>query len=231
MSSTNLSRKKLNAFRGQLKPAQIAEGINAANTNAMQLTTDAELLFAAGSYSTASSIAILAIEEAGKTSILRSLALARTDSEANSIWKEYRTHTYKNASWILPELLANGARKLADFRSLYDKQEDHPFVLDQLKQLGFYTDCLGNAQWSKPSEAISKELSESLVLTARLLARERKCSEHEVELWIEHIGPVWKQDMRLMEQALVTWYAAMQAAGLIPNGSNSMAQFISQNPN
>ena len=74
-------KKKLDAFRGLLEPAQVAEGINVANANAVRLAEDATTLLAAGSYSTAASIAILAIEEAGKVSILRSLALARSEGE------------------------------------------------------------------------------------------------------------------------------------------------------
>lgn len=219
-------KKKLDAFRGLLKPVQVAEGINAANANAVRLAKDATTLLAAGSYSTASSVAILAIEEAGKVSILRSLSLARSESEAGSCWKEYRSHTRKNVSWLLPQLAADGARKLDDFRTLFEEDADHPYILDQLKQLGFYTDCLGNAQWSNPSEVISKELSESLVQTARLLARDRKCSVQEIELWVEHVGPVWKQDPSWMKQALVNWYSAMQTAGLMPEGDNAMEQFI-----
>lgn len=218
--------KKLDAFRGRLSAAQVAEGINAANRNAVRLAKDAAHLLSADSFPTAASLAILSIEEAGKVSILRSLALSRSDAEIIDAWKEYRSHTRKNVAWILPDLVAAGARKLGDLHALYDENSDHPFVLDQLKQLGFYTDCLGKARWSFPPDIITEELANSLVKTAQVLARDKTCTEREIELWIEHIGPVWKQDAGWMKQALVNWYSAMQAAGLAPEGVNEMDQFI-----
>lgn len=218
--------KKLNAFRGSLSPAQVAAGINAANANARRLAEDAAALLSAGRFPTAASLAILAIEEAGKVSILRGLALARSEAEASAAWKDYRSHTRKNVAWLLPQLAASGARKLDDLSPLFDTDAEHPHLLDQLKQLGFYTDCLGKAHWSLPSEVITQELSNSLVQTARLFARDHHCTEREIQLWVEHLGPVWKQDPGWMKQAIVNWYAAMQAAGLMPRGENAMAQFI-----
>ena len=221
-------KKSLDAYRGSLTPAQIAEGIRAADANAVRLAKDASLLVEAGSFPTAASIAILAIEEAGKVSILRSLSLARSEAEAHASWKEYRSHTRKNVAWLLPQLAAQGAKKLEDLRPLFDENAEHPYLLDQLKQLGLYTDCLGTANWSSPTAAISKELAETLVATARLLASgsSGECSEREIELWVEHVGPVWRHDLGWMKQALVNWYAAMQDAGLKPKGDNTMEQFV-----
>lgn len=218
--------KKLNAFRGILTPAQIAEGINAANSNAKRLTSDAERLLVSGSFATAASLAILAIEEGGKIPILRTIALAKSELEVKDCWKDYRSHTQKNVSWIFPQLVANGARKLEDFRKLFDKDLDHPYLLDQIKQLGFYTDCLGNAHWSQPTEVISKELAVSLLQTAQLLIHNRECTEREIELWVEHIGPVWKRDLEWMKQALINWSNAMQREGLMSSEENSMEKFI-----
>jgi len=218
--------KKLDGYRGRLKPKQIAEGMNAALENARRLATDADSLLKAGAFPSAASLAILAIEEAGKVSILRALSVARSEAEAGETWKEYRSHTKKNASWILPQLAAAGARKLEDFRPIFDEVSDHPYVLDQLKQLGFYTDCLGKAHWSKPTEVIDEKLARMLVEIARIFAQDPKHSEKEIELWIEHVGPVWKKDMAWMKQAVVNWYAAMQAAGLAKDGPNVMEQFV-----
>ena len=51
-------------------------------------------------------------------------------------------------------------------------------------------------------------------------------AEKEIELWIEHVGPIWKRDPSWMKTALANWYAAMQAAGLAPEGENKMEQFV-----
>ncbi len=219
-------KKKLDAYRGRLTPAQIAAGMNAAARNARRLLEDAESLVAVGRFPTAASVAALSIEEAGKISILRELALAKTDADALEVWKSYRSHTSKNVHWLLPQLAAAGARKLDDLRPLFDETSDHPFVLDNLKQLGFYTDCLGSAHWAMPWEVIDESLVRMLLQTARALAGNDEHTEREIALWVEHIGPVWKKDPAWMKQALVNWYGAMQAEGLAAEGANSMERFI-----
>jgi len=219
-------KKKLDAYRGKLSHSEIAKGMTVASANARRLADDALALLAAGRFPTAASIATLAIEEAGKISILRSLALARSDEEVKNEWKAYRSHTSKNVSWPFPQLVADGARRLDDFQRLFDDASDHPFLLDQLKQLGFYTDCLGSAHWSVPNEVIDERLAKMLVTAADVLAQSREFTEKEIELWVEHLGPVWKKDDSWMKKALANWYAAMQSAGLAPEGENKMEKFV-----
>jgi AbiV family abortive infection protein len=223
-------KKKLDTYRGRLSAAQVAAGMNAAAANARRLSEDAERLIADGRFPTAASLAALAIEEAGKISILRELALTKTDAEAAEVWKSYRSHTRKNAAWPLPQLATAGARTLDEFRSLFDESAEHPFLLDQLKQLGFYTDCLGNANWALPWTVIEEGLARHLLVTAKILAGKDNHTEREVALWVEHIGPVWKKDPGWMKQALVNWYAAMQAEGLATEGPNEMERFIRSGP-
>lgn len=166
-----MTRSRLDQFRGKLDPAAVAQGINAANSNARRLVKDAKLLLEAHRYPTAAAMAILAIEESGKISILRGLCVAHDSKELTREWRNYRSHTKKNASWILPQLLAAGARQLEDMRPMFDERSDHPDVLDQLKQLAFYTDCLGKGHWSEPSTAIQSGLARALVKTAEILIR------------------------------------------------------------
>jgi AbiV family abortive infection protein len=184
------------------------------------------MLLANGRWPTAASIAILAIEEAGKVSILRAVVLARNDDEAFDEWKAYRAHTKKNVAWILPDLAAAGARKLEDLRPLYDSTSDHPYILDHLKQLGFYTDCLGAALWSEPGSIIDEKVASALVQTAKLFTRDHEYSQKELELWVEHIGPVWKKDMSWMQQGLVDWNRAMEEAGLTQTSTQAMENFV-----
>jgi AbiV family abortive infection protein len=218
--------KRLDAYRGRLKPTQIAEGMNAALENAARLVSDADCLLKSGAFPSAASLAILAMEEAGKISILRSLSVARSEAEIIDAWKEYRSHPKKNVAWILPQLVAQGARKLEDLRPIFDEMSDHPYVLDHLKQLGFYTDCLGKAHWSKPVDVIDEQLARMLVEIARIFAKGSKHSRKEIELWIEHVGPVWKKNMAWMKQGISNWYSVMQAAGLAKEGPNIMEQFV-----
>ena len=219
-------KKKLNTYLGRLSAAQIADGMNAAMKNARRLSEDAAILLAAGRFPTAASIAVLSIEEAGKVSILRALALAVTDEDAAKHRKGYRSHTRKNVMWQLPELAAAGARKLDDFRGLLGENSDHPFFLDQIKQLGFYTDCLGKAHWVVPADVIDENLAQGLVQIAKLFAHDEEQTKKEIELWIDHLGPVWGKNLSWMKRALMNWYAAMQAAGLAGEGPNGMEGFV-----
>lgn len=219
--------KKLPSYKGRLSFTQIAKGITAALENAARLAQDAKLLLDAGRFPTACSLAALSIEESGKVSILRAMALARDEAELKDEWRRYRSHTNKNVQWIFPQLVAEGARKLDDFRPLFEENADHPYLLDQIKQLGFYTDCLGNkGHWAIPEEVIDGELTAQLVVTAELLSSASPTSEREIELWAEHVGPVWKKDLNWMKRAVANWYQAMQQEGLKPDGENKIEKFI-----
>ena len=208
-----------------MSAAQIATGMNVAMANATRLIEAAHALLEKGDYPLAASLAALAIEEAGKPTILRSLAIARTDNEVAECWKAYRSHPKKNVMWVLPQLAVRGARQLDDFGPLFEEDAEHPYILDQLKQIGFYTDCLGNAHWSIPEETIDKNLASSLVSIARLFARDKIYTETEIELWIKHLSPVWRGPKERMELALVQWYREMQEKGLATPCENEMEKF------
>ena len=70
-----MPKAKLTQYNGKLNAAHIALGMNAARRNARRLADDAKSLFDIASYSTAAVVAILSIEESGKKSTLRGLAL------------------------------------------------------------------------------------------------------------------------------------------------------------
>ena len=221
-----MAKKRLDQYKGRLTPAEITKGMNAALVNAKRLADAASLLLEKGDWPLAASIAALSIEESGKVAVLRSLSVAHSDQDVARCWQEYRCHTKKNVMWLLPQLVAAGARRLDDFGSLFDEQAEHPFLLDQVKQIGFYTDCLGKAHWSVPTEVIDEELARALVKTAGLFVEPKRVTEAEIELWIKHMGPVWKGPKELMEHALVQWYNEMHERGLADSGLNAMEEFI-----
>jgi hypothetical protein len=70
-----------------------------------------------------------------------------------------------------------------------------------------------------------------MVGLAKVFASGKTISEKEIDLWIKHIGPVWKQNMGWMQQALKNWYREMQECGLAPEGENAMEEFIRGNIN
>jgi AbiV family abortive infection protein len=218
--------KKLSQFRGRLEPSQIADGINAAFRNARRLCEDAELLLENDRPPSAAALAILSIEESGKASILRHLSVSTSEEEVRNRWREYRSHTKKNVMGGLLKEFAQGARKLDEFIGLFEKEAEHPYLLDQIKQIAFYTDCLGDAHWSEPSKVVDTDLATQLVQTAKILAKSKEVFSEEIELWIKHLGPVWNKDSGWMRKALENWYEEMQRLGLAPEGPNAMRAFI-----
>jgi AbiV family abortive infection protein len=222
-----MAKRRLNQYKGKLSVSQIAEGMNAAIQNAKRLAEDAELLIEKQRYPSAASLAILSIEESGKVSILRRLSLSRNEEELKETWKDYRTHTKKNVNWLIPDLVKAGARKLEDFRPMVEGDAEHPYILDQIKQIGFYTDCLTDAHWSIPKEIIDKQPAMMLVDLAKIFASTKEITEKEIELWVKHLGPVWKKNMSWMQHALVNWFHEMQESGLAPElCTNAMREFI-----
>jgi len=213
-------------YKGQLSSTEVTQGINCAKRNAQRLLDDAETLVNLERYPSALALAVLAIEEVGKVPILRAIALAKSDKEAKSEWREYRSHKSKNRLWPLLEFVLKGARKLDDFSGLFVTDAEHPAILDQLKQISFYTDCLGKRHWSIPSNVIERDLAMIIVETTKLLVKGDDIDEREIELWVQHMSPVWKERKEVMEKGLVDWYAALQDEGIKPEGGNDMKQFI-----
>lgn len=119
-----MKERVLYPYWGTLSSEKIAEGMNVARENAARLATDARTMFEARRFETAAALAILAIEESGKVSLLRELALATDDREAKDCWERLRSHTARNAIWIFPELVARGARRLDEFTAVFDSSSD-----------------------------------------------------------------------------------------------------------
>ena len=219
-------KNRLAQYKGNLSSIEIADGMNAASKNAARLSNDANILLKEGRYPSATALAILSIEESGKLSILRELAVVNNEKSQAECWRSYRSHTKKNIAWLLPQLAIEGATKLDDFRPLFDKKADHPFVLDQLKQLSFYTDCLGDKNWSIPDDVIDEELARSIVSIANIFSKNKEIEPLEIELWIKHLGPVWMLSDEAMKKGLENWYDETQSLGLATEGENKMKQFI-----
>ena len=91
------------------------------------------------------------MEERGKVVILKRLALVTDPTDIKAVWREYRSHRAKNAGWIIPQLVEEGARTMNAMAAGVDPHAEHTAVLDALKQVSFYTDCLAKRHWSIPN--------------------------------------------------------------------------------
>ena len=78
-------KKSLDQYKGRLLPEQIAEGMNAAVRNATSLVDDANLLLERKRFPSAVALAILAIEEAGKTPSCAECRSSRTTPKRSKI--------------------------------------------------------------------------------------------------------------------------------------------------
>ena len=205
--------ERFHRFEGRLNPSDIAAGINAAKRNALRLVSDARMLLDAGRRTSAAALAALAIEEAGKPSILRSIALAKTDDEAKKEWRRFRSHRSKNGMWIVRGLLADGARHLWDFFKVGDEKSDHTKILDRAKQFCLYVDYIGAGKWSEPAEYEEHRGTSGLVEIAEsLMASVDEVTTREIELWVEHLGPVFGTPFAT--HGLLNWHDALLQEGL-----------------
>jgi AbiV family abortive infection protein len=117
-------------YRGPLTPGEIPGGMNAAIRNARRLAAEAKLLLDAGRLPTAAALATLSIEETGKISILREIAVVTSPGALEKAWQQYRDHRSKNGMWILTDLVRQGARRLDDLRVVVKRDGEHTSILN-----------------------------------------------------------------------------------------------------
>ena len=213
----------LSQYKGELNAAEVSAGMNAAIRNAKRLYKSASILFDNGDYASAVSLAILAIEESGKTSVLRAIALTTDEKLLKDYWKEYHSHVEKTKLWNIQDYIPKDKAKvkLEDFKGMFLVDNMSSKHLDQVKQIGFYTDCLGNAHWSIPEEVINKDFAQGILQIAYIHCQINKTiTLKEIELWIECLSPVWMKSLDEMKQGLLIWRAKMGEAGLVDNSDN-----------
>lgn len=179
-------------------------------------------MYEAQRFASATALAILSIEEAGKSTILRQLALAESETECKQLWRAYRSHMHKNTAWILGQLVAQGKQRLEDFLPAFDPASDHPDILENLKQLCLYTDHYTTGKWSSPAEVDLGFISEYLLKVASVLSNNPETTEIEIELWIKHMLPVKHSTADVSKNALRAWYDDMRQLGL----TNILPEYI-----
>jgi len=216
---------KLTQYKGPLTPSQAAEGIALARANAARLIADAELLLESDRHASAAALAILAIEELGKVQCIKIIALQNGEAELKQAWRDYRSHRAKNVQWILPKLVAEGARTMMQLRAAADPKGDHTAMLDTVKQLSFYTDCFNDApRWSVPTDAVDPKFADAIVAIARMLNRDTETTIRELELWATVVGPHY--DRPTMIDALLEFQKQVYSEGLTATSPEELEAFV-----
>ncbi len=105
-----------------------------------------------------------------------------------------------------------------------DPNAEHAAVLDALKQVSFYTDCLEKRHWSVPTEVINEDLARSMIASAEMMWGGRSITVREVELWTQIVGPHYNQSG--MAAAVVQWQHAMLEEGLSETEPEKLAAFM-----
>jgi AbiV family abortive infection protein len=218
----------LDQYTGRLNAAQIAAGMNAAEENAARLLADAELLLNAGRYPTACSLATLSLEETGKIWTLRRIATCNDDAERRAVWTQYRSHQTKGRHSIIRKVFARHACLRDELSGAADSRTEGSGTIDMVKQLGFYTDCVGDATWSMPDSIIEKQLAEQLIAIALIasIGHGYRHTAKEIGLWITHMGPVMDKPYEWIKTALINWHRAMADHGLADGGPGALEQFV-----
>lgn len=195
----------------------IAEGCNLAMENAARLAKDARCLFDEGSYQSAAALATLSIEESGKVHVLEHLALADDEKEAKAIWRRFRKHTDKNIFWSFS--LEKDQGLIDALEKYFSKDLQQPQLLETLKQLSLYTDCVGSGRWMSPchiAEDIIKPFAEGLIKIGELHSSIHHRTVRDIEILIEYVKPVKHQPKEVIEYAMAEYMRKLQQEGLMP---------------
>lgn len=217
-------------YCGSLTAAQVAQGINACYRSAHRLLEDARILREHGRCPSATALAILAIEEAGKAGILRRIASLSDPVALKAAWRDFRSHRSKSLMWPLLLSVKAGARKLDDFGELHDPTSDHPELLDSTKQLCLYAECFNHAHWSEPDVVIDAGVCELVMGCAEVLCRERQVTETEIALWIERVGNLNGMTALDAKHALAAWYGQLQLSKIALDDSETFREFLGLPP-
>jgi AbiV family abortive infection protein len=220
---------RVKQYRGPLTTEQAAAGIALARKNAQRLIHDAELLLKAERHASASAIAILAIEELGKVQIIKMIALFTDGADLKRLWREYRSHRAKNVQWIIPKLVSEGARTMLQMRPAANIEADHTDMLDAIKQISIYTDCLNeNPRWSEPGEAVDQDFAPAILATAKLLNRDEVTTVRELDLWVECVGPHYNKPT--MANAVLAFQRQLFKEGLSRTSPEALEAFMLGRP-
>jgi AbiV family abortive infection protein len=215
-------------FKGRLTLKQIAEGMTAAQKNALALLDDARILFAARRFSSASFMAITAIEEYGKLPILSSMTFT-PDSDLKKRWEAYRDHRSKNSRWVLPEFVDSEPRTIEELASITRREAEHTKNLDELKQLCLYTDCLEGVKWSQPDDLPStspERLASYLLSAAQRIISAKPFSEEFLGLEEKHLSRLGEAPLAERKLAIAALLREAREKGIAPLSESFLSNLL-----
>ena len=209
---------------GSLSAEKVAEGVNAAFRNAQELYDEAEILFKQGRFARAASLAVLSIEEVGKVFLLPLLLTTTNKQDLRLIWKGYRNHKHKNNHVHLQ--MTKGAPQPLTRHSIppsasIDRWSDG---MEDLKQIGFYTDCTTTTDWGIPSDAIKEAgAAQIMKIASNSLTKYHGLDSFGsvpfLEIWGKHASGMMDMNEDQKHAAFIAVFDEAEKASLIEPGS------------
>ena len=223
---------KFAPYKGKINSAEAALGMRHAASNGARLLEDAQSLFAAGRFPSATALAILAIEEFGKIGQIRSIFISDNAAALKSSWRAFRSHTAKNVLWTASNMDWSRSEFLGNVFALSSPASAHPALGDLIKQLSFYVDLLANGQWSVPAEVIDAAMAERFIASAQYLQRvsSPECEE-ELDIFAGVVKRYVEHTLESAEAMQADYYQRLQEAGLRPPGHNPWIGLITRRAN
>ena len=205
-------------YCGPLSAKQASAGMQIALQNAKRLIRDAELLLKKGRLPSAVGLAILAAEEAGKIRILYQLAVSEDTQQLKSAWGDYRNHKKKNPVITFYYYLFEGPSTINEIIGATLQDKTSAQAIEDVKQMSFYTDCLGSdATWTNPEYNIKEDLVPGLVNTVKAIIMSlHSVTEKEVELYIRCIKPMQSCSEEERSRAYDRYLDQLKELGVMP---------------
>ncbi|NOU12232.1 MAG: AbiV family abortive infection protein [Nitrospira sp.] len=206
-------------YFGPLTPAQVAEGIQSAVSNAKKLYAEAKLLLEAQYWERAAVLAIQSMEEAAKPKHLRVLLLAKTDHELHQAWKAYRTYDARELRRLRFYFECVGSNAIdEDMAPLFDEPTYVTQWLASLRQRGMSVDAFDTGRWSTPSTAIGEGVAAKLVRSAESILSSippTMTTASALTLFVKHLKPIWRCTGSELSKAVWACYLEAQECGLL----------------
>lgn len=217
---------------GSLSAEKVAEGMNAAFRNAQELYDEAEILFKQGRFARAASLAVLSIEEVGKVFLLPLLLTMTNKKHLKLIWKGYRNHKNKNNHVHLQ--MIKGAPLPLTRHSIPPSQSIDRWSdgMEDLKQIGFYTDCTTTKEWGIPSDTIKEaHAAQVMNIASNSLTKYRGLDSFGsvpfLQIWSRHASGIMDMNEDQKHAAFIAVFDEAEKASLIEPGSReAMEAFL-----
>ncbi|MEO7861089.1 MAG: AbiV family abortive infection protein [Nitrospirales bacterium] len=224
MAETSLPEQ----YHGPITPAQAAEGIQHAVTNATNLYAEAQLLLTAQHWERGAVLAIQSMEEAIKPRQLRVLLLAKTRQELLEAWSAYRQLDLRHLVSLRGSFVYYGSNRIdEDMVPLFDEPSHISQWLYSLKQRGLSVDAYDNGRWSVPFSAITESVASKLVTSAKRIVfsiPSAMSSAPELTLWVKHLKPIWPCRGYELSKAIWACYREAQDCGVLASDMSTWAE-------